>query len=78
MRMVLALVAIVFSAAAFAQDKPPPAVAGKPLVQVKPKSGGAPEKPGLKPEQAIPLLRDVLEIERYANLPGFADATPSA
>jgi hypothetical protein len=45
MRIVLALIAVVYSAAAFAQDKPPPTVAGKPLVQVKPKSGGAPAKP---------------------------------
>jgi hypothetical protein len=26
--------------------------------------GAAPEKPGVKPEEAIPLLRDVLEIQR--------------
>src|SRR5438132_8927899 len=34
MRIVLALIAILYSAAAFAQDKPPPAVGGKPLAQV--------------------------------------------
>ena len=28
------------------------------------KGGGAPEKPGAKPEEAIPLLRDVLEDHR--------------
>ena len=28
------------------------------------KGGAAPEKPGAKPEEAIPLLRDVLETHR--------------
>jgi hypothetical protein len=56
MRMVLALIAVLSSAAAFAQDKPPPTVGGKPLVQVKPKgSGSAPEKPGKQQPVAVRL-----------------------
>ena len=31
---------------------------------IRMKGGGAPEKPGAKPEEAIPLLRDILEIHR--------------
>ncbi len=37
MRKVLTLALVLCSGAAFAQDKPPPTVGGKPLVQVKPK-----------------------------------------
>jgi hypothetical protein len=56
MRMVLALIAVLYSAAAFAQDKPPPTVGGKPLVQVKPKgSSTAPEKPGKQQPVAVRL-----------------------
>ena len=56
MRIVLALIAVLYSAAAFAQDKPPPTVGGKPLVQVKPKGGGsAPEKPGKQQPVAVRL-----------------------
>jgi hypothetical protein len=55
MRIVLALIAVLYSAAAFAQDKPPPSVGGKPLVQVKPKSGGAGEKPGKQQPVAVRL-----------------------
>jgi len=53
MRIVLALIAILYSAAAFAQDKPPPTVAGKPLVQVKPRT--AAEKPGKQQPVAVRL-----------------------
>jgi uncharacterized protein (TIGR00288 family) len=38
---------------------------GEGRYMIRMKGGGAPEKPGLKPEQAIPLLRDVLEIHRF-------------
>jgi hypothetical protein len=56
MRIVLALIAVLYSAAAFAQDKPPPSVGGKPLVQVKPNGGGAaPEKPGKQQPVAVRL-----------------------
>jgi hypothetical protein len=57
MRIVLALIAVLYSAAAFAQDKPPPSVGGKPLVQVKPKGGGsaAPEKPAKQQPVAVRL-----------------------
>jgi len=37
---------------------------GEGRYMIRMKGGAAPEKPGLKPEQAIPLLRDVLEIHR--------------
>src|SRR5512147_1379857 len=40
MRMILALVAVLYSAAAFAQADKPPMVGDKPLVQVKPKTKG--------------------------------------
>src|SRR5215218_7490440 len=38
MRKILTLALLLCSPAAFAQDKPPPTVGGKPLVQVKPKA----------------------------------------
>jgi hypothetical protein len=37
---------------------------GEGRYMIKLKGGGAPEKPGAKPEEAIPLLRDVLETHR--------------
>ncbi len=37
---------------------------GEGRYMIRMKGGGAPEKPGAKPEQAIPLLRDVLETHR--------------
>jgi uncharacterized protein (TIGR00288 family) len=37
---------------------------GEGRYMIRLKGGAAPEKPGAKPEQAIPLLRDVLEIHR--------------
>ena len=37
---------------------------GEGRYMIRMKGGGAAEKPGAKPEQAIPLLRDVLEIHR--------------
>ena len=37
---------------------------GEGRYMIRMKGGAAPEKPGAKPEEAIPLLRDVLEIRR--------------
>ena len=37
---------------------------GEGRYMIRMKGGGAPEKPGAKPEEAIPLLRDVLEMHR--------------
>ena len=37
---------------------------GEGRYMIRLKGGGVPEKPGAKPEEAIPLLRDVLEIHR--------------
>jgi uncharacterized protein (TIGR00288 family) len=37
---------------------------GEGRYMIRMKGGGAPEKPGAKPEEAIPLLRDVLETRR--------------
>jgi hypothetical protein len=37
---------------------------GEGRYMIRMKGGGAPEKPGAKPEEAIPLLRDVLEVHR--------------
>src|ERR1700732_3550199 len=63
MRIVLALIAVLYSAAAFAQDKPPPTVGGKPLVQVKPKgSSSAPEKPAKRHPVAV-RLQPCLDID---------------
>jgi hypothetical protein len=38
---------------------------GEGRYMIRMKGGGAPEKPGAKPEEAIPLLRDILEIHRF-------------
>ncbi|MEO8597535.1 MAG: NYN domain-containing protein [Candidatus Solibacter sp.] len=38
---------------------------GEGRYMIRMKGGAAPEKPGSKPEEAIPLLRDVLEIHRF-------------
>jgi uncharacterized protein (TIGR00288 family) len=37
---------------------------GEGRYMIRMKGGGAPEKPGARPEEAIPLLRDVLEVHR--------------
>lgn len=63
MRILLALIAVLYSATAFAQDRPPPTVGDKPLVQVKPKGGGgAPEKSGKQQPLAV-RLQDCLDID---------------
>src|SRR5437667_116538 len=38
---------------------------GEGRYMIRMKGGGAPEKPGAKPEEAIPMLRDVLETHRF-------------
>ena len=38
---------------------------GEGRYMIRLKGGAAPEKPGSKPEEAIPLLRDILEIHRF-------------
>jgi hypothetical protein len=63
MRSVLALVVVLYSAAAMAQGSPP-SVGGKPLVQVKPH--GAPAKPPsapAKPQSIAAKLQACLEID---------------
>ena len=65
MRIILALVLVLYSAAAFAQAGPPPTVGGKPLVQIKPrepKAAAAPKQKG--PQQSIAKrLQACLEID---------------
>jgi hypothetical protein len=56
----LTLVAVLYSAAAFAQGSPP-MVGGKPLVQVKPKATAA--KPSAKPQSIAVRLQACLEID---------------
>jgi hypothetical protein len=71
MRRIFTLVLVLYSAAAFAQDKPPaqgtapaqgnpPTVGGKPLVQVKPR-GAAPKSK--KPQSIAEKLQACLEID---------------
>src|SRR3981189_2383776 len=43
MRTVLALIAMLYSPVAFAQQSPPPTVGDKPLLQVQPRRGAAPK-----------------------------------
>lgn len=57
MRKILVLVAVLYSAAAIAQDSPPPTVGGKPLVQVKPRGAAA------KPQPVAVKLQSCLEID---------------
>jgi hypothetical protein len=56
MRIILALVAILCSAAVFAQSNPP-TVGGKPLVQVKPRG------PAPKPEPIAAKLQACLDVD---------------
>ena len=58
MRTILALVMILYSAAAIAQGSPP-TVGGKPLVQVKPRG----EAPKSKPQSIAAKLQACLEID---------------
>jgi hypothetical protein len=52
MRIILALVAVLYSAAAFAQADKPPMVGDKPLVQVKPKAAKGTKEAAAKPAAA--------------------------
>ena len=69
MRKILTLALVLCSGAAFAQDKPPPTVGGKPLVQVKPKDTApktaAPKEavPKDKPKSIAQRLQACLEID---------------
>ncbi len=63
MRMIVALVLILYSAAAMAQANPPPTVAGKPLVQVKPRGAAPKSKSPSKPQSVAQKLQACLEIE---------------
>jgi hypothetical protein len=58
MRKILALVLVLSSGAAFAQDKPPPTVGGKPLVQIKPK-----DAPKANPQSIAVRMQACLEID---------------
>jgi hypothetical protein len=74
MRTLLALVLVMYSAAALAQGtapgagtapaaSTPPSVGGKPLVQVKPRTVAAKPKTTAKPQSPAEKLRGCLEIE---------------
>ena len=69
MRILPALIVILFSTAAMAQDKPPPTVGGKPLVQIKPKEAAAPKEakaakePKAKPQSVAVRMQACLEID---------------
>ena len=70
MRMILALVAVLYSAAAFAQTDKPPMVGDKPLVQVKPKGtktaaakGKEAAGPKGKPQSTAVRLQACLDID---------------
>lgn len=66
MKKVFALVLLLCSPAAFAQDKPPPTVGGKPLVQIKPKGTAAPKDaaaPKAKPQSVAAGVQACLEID---------------
>ena len=59
----LALIAVLYSAAAIAQDQPP-TVGGKPLVQVKPHAAAArPNAKATKPKSIAGKLQACLEID---------------
>ncbi len=63
MRMILALVAVLYSAAAFAQADKPPMVGDQPLVLVKPKAMAAKGKAAAKGERQSAALQACLDIE---------------
>src|SRR5258708_19791131 len=57
MRIMLGFMAVLYSAAAFAQSGPPPMVGDKPLVQVKPRAAAA------KPQSMAVRLQSCLDID---------------
>ena len=59
MRTLLAFIAVLYSAAAFAQSGPPPMVGGKPLVQVKSRGNPA----AAKPQSTAVRLQACLDID---------------
>src|SRR5260370_10804966 len=62
MRTILAVVLVLYSAAAMAQGSPP-TVGGKPLVQVKPRGAAAKQSATPKPRSIAAKLQACLEIE---------------
>src|SRR5229473_3394969 len=62
MRTILALVLVLYSAAAMAQASPP-TVGGKPLVQVKPRGAAPKQSAAPKPQSIAAKLQACLEIE---------------
>jgi hypothetical protein len=62
MRTILALVVVLYSAAAMAQGSPP-TVGGKPLVQVKPRGAAPKQSAAPKPQSIAGKLQACLEIE---------------
>ena len=62
MRTILALVLVLYSAAAMAQGSPP-TVGGKPLVQVKPRGTAPKQSAAAKPQSIAAKLQACLEIE---------------
>jgi hypothetical protein len=62
MRTILALVLVLYSAAAMAQGSPP-TVGGKPLVQVKPRGAAPKQSAAPKPQSIAAKLQACLEIE---------------
>jgi hypothetical protein len=68
MRIILAFVLALYSAAALAQAGPPPTVGGKPLVQIKPRDAAAKPapaaaKPKGPPQSIAKRLQACLEID---------------
>src|SRR6266436_1210842 len=62
MRTILALVLVLYSAAAMAQDSSP-TVGGKPLVQVKPRGPAPKQSAAAKPQSIAARLQACLEID---------------
>jgi hypothetical protein len=62
MRTILALVLVLYSAAAMAQGSPP-TVGGKPLVQVKPRGPASKQSAAPKPQSIAARLQACLEID---------------
>lgn len=63
--MILALVAVLYSAAALAQTSEPPMVGDKPLVQIKPRTAAAKENVAAKtkPQSTAVRLQACLDID---------------